>query len=64
MWTFNEIQGKIFFSVQWEIWSEINCGTTNFCVQQINFRALSKVKLKQVSGEPLSCAGRYRSIRV
>jgi hypothetical protein len=91
MWV---LKGNNFFSVPWEICSEIiplndglnpichllallgahnilhgsrirvNCGTTTFCVQQINIQALRKVQLKQASGEPLSSTGGYRSFRV
>jgi hypothetical protein len=64
MWVLNKTRGKNFFFVQWEICSEINCGRTTFCAQQINIQALRTVKLKQAFGEPLSSTGGYRSLPV
>lgn len=64
MWVFNKIQRKKVFSVQCEICSEINCGRTTFCLQQINIRTLRTVKLKRASGETLSSTGGYRSLPV
>jgi len=57
-------RGKKILLCEWKICIEINCGTTNCCVQQRNIQALRKAKLKQASTEPLSSTGGYLSLRV